>query len=77
MQLCIYCQTNPGGTADHVPPKGLSPKPRPSNQLPFRPATNVTRASRTMMNAFWTSLWNGPHQCRAMAGKLPTTDFVR
>ena len=39
MQLCIYCQTNPGGTVDHVPPKGLFPKPRPSNLITV-PACN-------------------------------------
>src|SRR5476649_803812 len=33
MQLCIYCQMNPGDTDDHVPPKGLFPKPRPSNLI--------------------------------------------
>jgi len=33
MQLCIYCQSNPGETDDHVPPKSLFPKPRPSNLI--------------------------------------------
>lgn len=31
MQLCIYCGENEALTADHVPPRGLFPKPRPSN----------------------------------------------
>ena len=29
--LCIYCGTSPGHTSDHIPPKGLFSKPRPSN----------------------------------------------
>jgi hypothetical protein len=33
MELCIYCQTNPQETADHVPPKGLFKEPRPSNLI--------------------------------------------
>jgi hypothetical protein len=33
MQLCIYCQKNPKETADHVPPKGIFKKPRPSNLI--------------------------------------------
>lgn len=33
MQTCIYCQTNPKGTNDHVPPKGLFREPRPSNLI--------------------------------------------
>ncbi len=31
MSICIYCQKNDASTVDHVPPKGLFPKPRPSN----------------------------------------------
>jgi hypothetical protein len=30
---CVYCGVNPGLTADHVPPKGLFPEPRPSNLI--------------------------------------------
>lgn len=33
MQKCIYCQTNPWETSDHVPPKGLFGNPRPSNLI--------------------------------------------
>ena len=33
MQVCIYCQTNPKETNDHVPPKGLFREPRPSNLI--------------------------------------------
>ena len=33
MQLCIYCQTNPIETRDHVPPEGVFKKPRPSNLI--------------------------------------------
>lgn len=33
MSLCIYCQTNPATTKDHVPPKGLFKEPRPSNLI--------------------------------------------
>jgi len=29
-KLCIYCQRNPVDGKDHVPPKNLFPKPRPS-----------------------------------------------
>ena len=28
--LCVYCQSADGGTRDHVPPRGLFPKPWPS-----------------------------------------------
>lgn len=33
MQLCIYCQSNPKQTSDHVPPKGVFHEPRPSNLI--------------------------------------------
>lgn len=33
MKLCIYCQTTREETRDHVPPKGLFPKPCPSNMI--------------------------------------------
>ncbi len=33
MQRCIYCQTNPKQTNDHVPPKGLFREPRPPNLI--------------------------------------------
>jgi hypothetical protein len=31
--LCIYCGNKPGITKDHVPPKNLFPKPRPTNMV--------------------------------------------
>jgi hypothetical protein len=33
MKLCVYCQINPATTMDHVPPKGIFPKPRPGNLI--------------------------------------------
>lgn len=33
MQQCIYCQTAPNETRDHVPPKALFREPRPSNLI--------------------------------------------
>ena len=30
---CVYCQLNPGNTKDHVPPKLIFAKPRPSNLI--------------------------------------------
>lgn len=33
MQTCIYCQSRPQETSDHVPPKGLFREPRPSNLI--------------------------------------------
>ena len=31
LPLCIYCGKRSGSTEDHVPPRSLFPKPRPSN----------------------------------------------
>src|SRR4051812_40316879 len=31
--LCYLCQKRPATTKDHVPPKSLFPKPRPSNLM--------------------------------------------
>lgn len=43
MQLCIYCQANPAKTGDHVPPKGLFPKPRPSNLITVPACENCNK----------------------------------
>ncbi|HHJ18322.1 MAG TPA: hypothetical protein ENJ84_00590 [Gammaproteobacteria bacterium] len=32
-QLCAICGTNEATTVDHVPPKGIFPRPRPSNLI--------------------------------------------
>ena len=32
-QPCVYCWSAPGSTKDHVPPKALFPKPRPSHLI--------------------------------------------
>lgn len=37
--ICVYCGTN-AGTDDHVPPKNLFPKPRPSNLVTVRSCDN-------------------------------------
>ena len=33
MKLCVYCGKNEATTVDHVPPRGLFPKPRPSTLI--------------------------------------------
>jgi hypothetical protein len=54
MQLCIYCQTNPEETVDHVPPKGMFKRPRPANLITvpacFRCNNGFSRDNEYLMN---------------------------
>lgn len=44
MQLCIYCQTNPQETVDHVPPRGLFKEPRPSDLITVPACSRCNRS---------------------------------
>ena len=60
--LCIYCQSREADSRDHVPPKGIFPKPRPSDlvSVPACQECNGGFAQLDEEFAFWLSNYVGP-----------------
>jgi len=49
---CMYCGERPGPTRDHVPPKGLFPKPRPANLVTV-PCCEECRTTQTLDDEYF------------------------
>lgn len=50
--LCVYCGANEATTADHVPPRGLFPKPRPSNLITV-PCCETCRSGQSLDDEYF------------------------
>lgn len=51
-QLCAICGTNEATTADHLPPKGIFPHPRPSNLITVPSCAGCNNNSSALDEAF-------------------------
>jgi len=54
-QLCIYCGIRPGTTLDHVPPKGIFPRPRP-NDLVTVPCCQSCRRAQSADDEYFRNM---------------------
>lgn len=53
--LCVYCGTAEGTTRDHVPPKNLFPKPRPSGLVTVR-CCETCRRGQSLDDEYFTRM---------------------
>jgi len=50
--LCVICGINEASTVDHVPPKGIFPRPRPANLITVPACSGCNNNASTLDEAF-------------------------